>query len=60
MELNTTITEELKEEGILRDIIRAIQELRKTGGLNPNDSRDLVVFTEKAGRDFIDKYKEDI
>jgi len=60
VELDTTISEELKEEGILRDIIRAIQELRKNAGLSPNDSRALTVFTEKVGEEFINKYKEDI
>jgi isoleucyl-tRNA synthetase len=58
VELDATMTKELKEEGALRDIIRAIQELRKIKGLNPNDSCELVVSTEKVGKDFIDKNKE--
>ncbi|MEN9390494.1 MAG: hypothetical protein RLZZ283_594, partial [Candidatus Parcubacteria bacterium] len=35
--LDTTITPELREEGELRDLIRQVQELRKTAGLNPHD-----------------------
>jgi len=37
VELDTDITEALKEEGIVRDIIRCVQEMRKTAGLKPSD-----------------------
>ena len=60
VELNTEITVELKEEGILRDIIRAIQELRKMSGLSPNDFATLLVSTDNDGKDFIDKYEKEI
>jgi len=36
-ELDTIITGELKEEGIVRDLARQIQEMRKDGGLTPKD-----------------------
>jgi isoleucyl-tRNA synthetase len=35
--LDTIITPELKEEGIIREIIRHIQEMRKEARLNPRD-----------------------
>ncbi len=35
--LNTAIDEELKQEGVMRDIIRAINQLRKDKGLTVND-----------------------
>ncbi|HEY4521578.1 MAG TPA: class I tRNA ligase family protein [Candidatus Paceibacterota bacterium] len=35
--LDTNITSELKEEGMLRDLIREIQSARKTAGLKPQD-----------------------
>jgi isoleucyl-tRNA synthetase len=35
--LDTKITPELKEEGIIREIIRHIQEMRKEAGLKPRD-----------------------
>ena len=35
--LDTNITPELREEGILRDLIREIQSARKTAGLTPKD-----------------------
>ncbi len=37
IELDIAITPELKEEGILRDIARALQELRQKAGLRPKD-----------------------
>ena len=36
-ELDTKITSELKEEGIVRDLARQIQEMRKDAGLTPKD-----------------------
>jgi isoleucyl-tRNA synthetase len=43
MFLDTNLTEELKTEGIARDIIRAIQDARKTEKLSPSDQIKLVV-----------------
>ena len=37
IELDTKITVSLKEEGIVREIIRNIQEMRKKAGLKPKD-----------------------
>jgi isoleucyl-tRNA synthetase len=43
VELDTTITPELKREGEYRDILRSVQELRKNTGLNPGDRATLVL-----------------
>ena len=37
LKLDTKITPELKEEGIIREIVRNIQEMRKKAGLKPKD-----------------------
>ena len=37
LKLDTKITPELKEEGIVREVIRHIQEMRKKAGLKPRD-----------------------
>ena len=37
LKLNTEITSDLKEEGIAREVIRQIQEMRKKAGLRPRD-----------------------
>jgi isoleucyl-tRNA synthetase len=43
VELDLNITPELKEEGSVRELIRAIQELRKTEKLNPADIVSLKI-----------------
>jgi len=47
--LDTKITPELKEEGIVREIIRQIQQMRKDGGLNPRQK----IYLRYSGREFI-------
>lgn len=42
-ELDTTITHELKEEGILRELIRTIQDLRQDAKMKPQDMIELYV-----------------
>lgn len=43
--LDTVVTDELKQEGVLRDILRSIQEKRKEADLNPSDEIELMVHT---------------
>ena len=51
IELDTKITPQLKEEGIVREIIRQIQDLRKRAGLTPKDKISL----QFSGSDFLNK-----
>ena len=44
VELDTEITPELKEEGVTRDVIRQIQEMRKIAGFKPKDKILLNYF----------------
>lgn len=37
MRLDTTLTQELREEGIVRELVRNIQEMRRDMGLKPKD-----------------------
>lgn len=60
VELDTNITIELKEEGIMRDIVRIIQELRKNKKLKPSDSIELLVETNEDGKKIFDKFKDEI
>ena len=43
IELDTTLTQELKEEGIIRDIVRDAQEKRKELGLKPDSKADMEI-----------------
>ncbi len=54
IDLDTVLTEELKKEGLLREIIRHIQDLRKKAGLTPKD--EAIVFY--AGDSFSNIFKD--
>jgi isoleucyl-tRNA synthetase len=51
VQLNTEITQDLKEEGIVREIIRNIQEMRKKSKMKPADN--IAVFY--SGSEAIEK-----
>jgi len=57
--LDTTLTEELLQEGLIRDLIRLIQEQRKNQNLVPQDTIrvDLEVVTQKLASTF-DQWKD--
>ncbi len=58
--LDTNITEDLKKEGNYRELIRAIQDIRKKNDLNPNDLITLVIKTNEEGKELIEKFKESL
>jgi isoleucyl-tRNA synthetase len=58
VELDTNITPSLKEEGTVRELIRAIQDLRKEKGLTINDRATLIIEIDNVGRKFVEKNKE--
>ena len=56
--LDTTITEELKEEGYVREIISKVQNMRKDKGFEVLDRITLYVNGNKDLEDVIEKNKE--
>ncbi len=58
VELDIKITPELKEEGNIREFIRAIQDLRKNKQLTIRDKAVLVVDTDSITNTFISKNKK--
>ncbi|MEK7062718.1 MAG: DUF5915 domain-containing protein, partial [Patescibacteria group bacterium] len=58
--LDTNITPKLKKEGSVRELIRAVQELRKEKGLRPFDSAELLMETDSAGKEFVNSVMEQI
>jgi len=58
--LDTEITDDLREEGTLRDMLRAVQDLRKKEGLFVTDRPILRVHTNSAGAQFFTKYRDAI
>jgi isoleucyl-tRNA synthetase len=58
--LNTKITKELKEEGILREVIRQIQQKRKLENLRPTQKISVFFKGEKEIISLLQKYKRKI
>ena len=58
--LDTNITDELKDEGLVRDMIRGIQEERKNLGLSPKDTVNVTIEVTEKGKNIIEKYQSEI
>jgi isoleucyl-tRNA synthetase len=58
VELDTVITQALKEEGIVRDIIRDAQDKRKELGLTPGNKADMEITVPQELKLVIEKNKE--
>ena len=58
IELDTKITPELKEEGIMRDLTRQIQEMRKDGGLTPKDFVEIYFQIDNSELENIVKKRQ--
>jgi isoleucyl-tRNA synthetase len=56
--LDTEISPELKEEGTVREMIRAIQDLRKSRKFTIQDRLTLIVDTDRSLAELINKNKE--
>jgi isoleucyl-tRNA synthetase len=54
--LDSTITDELKEEGMLRDLVRAVNALRKTAKLVPSDEIIFHVEPETMAAKLVERY----
>ena len=62
IELDINITDELKEEGTVREIVRAVQDIRKKSGLKPSDEisanfsgDEKLISIIKENREFLSK-----
>ena len=60
VKINTEITEELKKEGQSRELVRAIQDIRKKNNLNPSDVVELNIETNVDGQELINKFKVEL
>ncbi|MEO5646642.1 MAG: class I tRNA ligase family protein [Candidatus Paceibacterota bacterium] len=60
--LDTAITAELKAEGDYRELIRAVQDLRKKQGLTPSDVIQVTISTEGESllTNFVDDFKKTV
>jgi isoleucyl-tRNA synthetase len=58
--LITDITPELRAEGNARELMRALQDMRKAAGLTPSDVITLSVETNEDGKKLLEKFADDI
>jgi isoleucyl-tRNA synthetase len=56
--LDTVLTPELRQEGTVRELMRAVQDLRKSSGLEPADRIDLCIATDEIGQSVITRYRD--
>jgi isoleucyl-tRNA synthetase len=56
--LETTITPELREEGLVRDLTHYIQDMRKKAGLNIEDHIALALFTDEELASILNRNRE--
>lgn len=60
VELDTTITPELKLEGEARDLMRALQNWRKESNLDPKEKIKLQITANLATQDLVKKFEAEI
>lgn len=60
VELDTNLTPELKEEGFVRDLIRAIQGARKEAGLSPGEDAKVAIDAAGDAQALIAKHTKEI
>ncbi len=59
IELDINITEDLKREGDYRELLRAVQDMRKKEGLMPSDVITLSIATDTKGEELIKEFETD-
>jgi isoleucyl-tRNA synthetase len=58
--LETTITPELREEGLVRDLTHFVQDMRKKAGLNIEDHIGLALYTDAGLANMLTSYMHEI
>ncbi len=58
--LTTELTHELKEEGNYRELLRAVQDMRKKLGLKPSEAISLSIEVNEEGKQLIQKFEAEM
>lgn len=60
MEIDTTITPELQAEGMARELLRSIQNLRKEKSLEPHERIQIIIHTDEEGKSIVNTFNDEI
>jgi isoleucyl-tRNA synthetase len=58
--LDTAITDELRDEGVVRDAIRLVQDARKAANLKPGEQGSVSITVNAEQRMVVEKHLKDI
>jgi isoleucyl-tRNA synthetase len=58
--LDTVLTHELLEEGWVREIVRAVQDLRKDAGCEPKDTIHLSIVAHDELQFVVQKFQKEL
>lgn len=56
--LNTALTEELREEGFVREFMRRVQDMRRDAGLFPRDLIDIYASCDSSFQDALARWEK--
>ena len=56
--MDITITEELRKEGIARELVNRIQNIRKSSGFDITDKVNVVIASNEATDAAVEEYKD--
>ncbi len=60
VELDTTMTPELKEEGMFRELVRFVQEMRKKLGFKAGEAATLTVGAQGPSKRFLEQHEQEL
>jgi hypothetical protein len=60
VELDVTLSDALREEGVVRDLMRRVQEWRKKSALAISDRPSYTLIVTKEEKPIADKYRAEI
>jgi isoleucyl-tRNA synthetase len=58
LQLDTTMTEELREEGVVRDTLRLIQDARKAAKMRPGEHGAVSIAVPEENRSIVERNRE--